>query len=239
LSSFRTSKPLRVGLLTDEPLRMEGLAGILEEQPRNGNAPLTPVFGAFEELLSDSTLSYLVVDLHSNSSGLETVEAIHRRRPDMRLIVIGPEKDDKLVLGLMLAGARAYLDQKANPRVARQAVDVVISGSIWAPRRLLSLLIDKLLSVHDASPVTHHPHLTDRERQVLELILSACPNREIARQLGIEESTVQAHVGRLLRKTGADNRIGLLMGGSNPALLESAEIRARRWDDRHREDSRQ
>jgi DNA-binding NarL/FixJ family response regulator len=228
-----------MGLLTDEPLCMEGLAGVFETHPSNRSAPLTPVFGDFEELLSDATLSYLVVDLHSNSSGMETVEAIRRRRPDMRLIVIGPERDDKQILGLILAGARAFLDQKANSRVVRQAIDVVISGSIWAPRRLLSMLIDKLLSVPAASPVTFRPHLTDRERQVLELILNACPNREIALQLGIEESTVQAHVGRLLRKTGADNRIGLLMNGSNPALLESAEIRARRRDDRHRDDSRQ
>ena len=239
MSSIHANEPLRVGLLTDEPLRMEGLLGVFEEQPNNGFAPLTPVFGDFEELLSDSTLTYLVVDLHSNSSGRDTVEAIRRRRPDMRLIVIGPEKDDKMVLGLILAGARAYLDQKANSRIARQALDVVISGSIWAPRRLLSLLIDKLLSATDASPVTHRPRLTDRERQVLELILNACPNREIARQLGIEESTVQAHVGRLMRKTGADNRIGLLMNASNPALLETAEVRARRRQERRQGDRRQ
>ena len=53
--------------------------------------------------------------------------------------------------------------------------------------------------------------MTDRERQVLEHILMARSNREIARQLGIEERTVKAHVGRLMRKTGADNRIELSM----------------------------
>jgi DNA-binding NarL/FixJ family response regulator len=218
---------------------MEGLLGVFEDQPSNGYAPLTPVFGDFEKLLSDSTLTNLIVDLYSNSSGLDTVEAIRRRRPDMCLIVIGPERDDKLVLGLILAGARAYLDQKANPQIVRKAIDEVLSGAIWAPRRILSLLIDKLKSFPDASPVTHRPHLTDRERQVLELILNACPNREIARRLGIEESTVQAHVGRLLRKTGADNRIGLLMNASNSALLETSEIRERRQTDRRQIDRRQ
>jgi DNA-binding NarL/FixJ family response regulator len=239
MSSNRIDEPIRVGLLTDEPLRMEGLIGIFDTKPGEDSAPISPVFGNFEELLSDLTLLYLIVDLHSNSSGLETVETIRRRRPDMRLIVIGPERDDKQILGFILAGARAYLDQKANQRIAHQALDVVVSGSIWAPRRLLSLLIDKLLSASDASPVTPRPRLTDRERQVLELILTACPNREIARQLGIEESTVQGHVGRLLRKTGADNRIGLLMSGSNPALLETAEIRGGHREERRQNDHRQ
>jgi DNA-binding NarL/FixJ family response regulator len=51
--------------------------------------------------------------------------------------------------------------------------------------------------------------LTVREQQVLDLILLARSNREIAQQLGIEERTVKAHVGRLMRKTGAENRIEL------------------------------
>ena len=54
---------------------------------------------------------------------------------------------------------------------------------------------------------------------MLELILMARSNREIARQLGIEERTVKAHVGRLMRKTGADNRIDLSMRALNRSLL--------------------
>ena len=87
------------------------------------------------------------------------------------------------------------------------AIEVVTGGSIWAPRRLLSKLIDRLLKVPDPAISHANPHLTDREKQVLDHILEARSNREIAQQLGIEERTVKAHVGRLMRKTGADNRI--------------------------------
>ena len=238
MSSIRTNEQIRVGLLTDEPLRMEGLNGIFDIVPGEDFVPLSPVFGEFEELLSDPKLLYLIVDLHSNSSGLDTVETIRRRRPDMRLIVIGPEGDDRLILGLIQAGVRAYLDLNAIQHMARKAIEEVTRGGIWAPRRLLSQLIDRLLAPSYIQTENIPPRLTDRERQVLELILTACPNREIARQLNIEESTVQAHVGRLLRKTGAVNRIGLLMGGSNPALLKPAEIRERRKEERRQSDPR-
>jgi len=67
---------------------------------------------------------------------------------------------------------------------------VVTGGSIWAPRRLLSKLIDRLLGTAETSPQNTPPHLTHRERQVLDLILQARSNREIARELGIEERTV-------------------------------------------------
>ncbi len=232
---IRSAGPIRMGVLTEEPIRREGLAEIFADGPGEGFAPLSPVFGKMEELLSDATLAFLVVDLSSFPGGVAMVETIRRRRPEMRLIVIGPEGNDKLILDLIMAGARAYLDLKAGPRIVRQAVEVVASGSIWAPRRLLSRLIDRLIGFSDTSLTNAPPHLTDRERQVLELILKAHSNREIAYELGIKENTVQALVGRLLRKTGADNRIDLLMrASSNPALLHAAGILDRRQGDRRR-----
>ncbi len=187
MSSIHNDEPIRVGVLTHEPLRMEGLASIFEERPGEGCAPLIPVFGGFEELLSDPTLLYLVVDLHAFSNGLETLDTIRRRRPEMRLIVIGPEGDDNLIMDLILAGVRAYLDLSVNPQMARKAIGEVINGAIWAPRRLLSQLIDHLLVASNASLTSAPPRLTDRERQVLDLILTARSNREIAKELGIEE----------------------------------------------------
>jgi len=234
MSSLRDNNPIRIGVLSDEPLRLEGLAGIFEEQPAEGLAPLAPVFGNLDELLSDRALTFLLVDLNALPGGARTVEAICRRRPGMRLIVIGPEGNEKLIMDLVRAGARAYLDLEASTRTVRQAIEEVTSGSIWAPRRLLSRLIDQLLAVSDASLANGPPRLTERELQVLELILSAQSNREIARKLGIEESTVEAHVGRLLRKTGADNRIDLLRRVSDPALLHSSGITDRRKGERRR-----
>ena len=200
---------------------------------------MIPVIGKMDQLLSDSTLEYMVVDLNSSSGNLWILDAIRLKRPKMRLIVIGPENDDNLVLESIMAGARAYLDLKASPRIVHQAVEAVTSGSIWAPRRLLSKLIDRLLKVPDSSLTNGNPHLTGRERQVLDLLLTARSNREIARQLGIEERTVKAHVGHLMRKTGADNRIELSMRALNASMVKGAGIDDRRQGDRRRGDRRQ
>jgi len=224
MRSIPNPEPIRVGVLTDEPIRNQGLASIFEYRPSKGYARLSPVFGSIEELLSDPTLGFLVVDLHALASAAETMAVIRRERPGIRLIVIGPEGNDGLVMKAILAGARAYLDLKADPEVVRHAIEVVTDGSIWAPRRLLSKLIDQLLGASEASHTNAPPHLTAREREVLELILGARSNREIASQLGIEERTVQAHVSRLLRKTGASNRIDLSMRALHHSLLPGAGI---------------
>ena len=238
MSLMHKSEPVRIGVLMDEPLRMEGTVSIFDEPPGEGFTPLLPVAGTLEELLSDRTLAFLVVDLHSSHASMKILDTISSRRPGLRLIVIGPEGDEELVLDSIKAGARAYLDAKASPRTVREAVEVVISGSIWAPRRLLSRLIDQLLGVPEAGFADAPLSFTERERQVLEQILTARSNREIARELGIEERTVQAHVGRLMRKTGADNRIDLLMRASNPELLKAAGIDEWRPATRQRGDRR-
>ena len=66
------------------------------------------------------------------------------------------------------------------------------------------------------------PHLTAREEQVLQLLLLARSNREIAGELGIEERTVKAHVGKLMRKIGAENRIELSMRALHGSYKQSS-----------------
>lgn len=240
MPSIRSQEPIHIGLVSDEPIRLEGLASVFEQPSHQQKPPLLPIPGSIDELLARPTIEYLVVDLHSSSGGLEILEDIRRTRPSLKLIVIGPEGNDELVLDSIVAGARAYLELTAGPETVRSAIEVVTSGSIWAPRRLLSKLIDRLLKVPDSSPVNNNPHLTDRERQVLDLILQARSNREIARHLGIEERTVKAHVGRLMRKAGADNRIELSMRVLNRPRASGAFFvdRRRHGERRHAPASR-
>jgi DNA-binding NarL/FixJ family response regulator len=219
MSRSLKSDLIRIGVVAGEPIRLAGLTSIFDLAAEQGQPQLLPVVGTLPELLADQTLGYLVFDLHGSLAGLEALDSVRRLRPMLKLIVIGPEGDDELVISSIVAGARGFLDLTAGPEEVRRAVNIVTSGSIWAPRRLLSRLIDRLLNIPDSSLTNPDPLLTAREQQVLKLILLARSNREIAAELGIEERTVKAYVGRLMKKTGADNRIKLSMSALNRSLL--------------------
>lgn len=220
-TSKRDPDSIRIGVVADEPIRVAGLASIFDQLGEEDQNQLIPVIGSLRELLELGDIEYIVIDLHSAIGGLEALEVVRRERPEIRSIVIGPDGDDELVLSAILAGARAYLGQSAGPDMVRRAIDVVTSGSIWAPRRLLCRVIDRLMKVPNQIQANRSQQLTKREKQVLELILGARSTREIASQLGIEQRTVKAYVGRLMRKTGADNRVQLSMAAlSRPFLPE-------------------
>jgi DNA-binding NarL/FixJ family response regulator len=227
----RTPATVRVGLVTDEPIRLEGLVSIFEQPPPGGSRFL-PVRGTVDELLSLPDLDCLIVGRSSSLGGLEILQKIRRVRPAIRQIVIGPLGNDELIQQSIIAGARAYLDLAAGPEVVLKAIEEVMTGDIWAPRRVLSRLIDRLLTISESNFPESIPHLTDREQEVLDLILLARSNREIADHLGIEERTVKAHVGRLMRKTGAENRIELSMRALNDPQMPGLGGADRRERDR-------
>jgi len=86
---------------------------------------------------------------------------------------------------------------------------MIHQGSVWAPRRVLSLFIERVTTspgrIFPAGRVT----FTDREKEVLELLVASRSNKQIGSALGITERTVKAHVAKLLRKVGVQNRIAL------------------------------
>ncbi len=199
-------KLTRVGIASEEPLRMAGFSSVFENQPF-----LVLSHATLDQHLMDRSLSFLILDLTSDHHWIETQYRVGRLRPDLRLIVLGPNTEDESIIRSILAGARAYLDPGSGPMAVRMAVKAVVGGTIWAPRIVLTALIDRLMQGHgipenrNESPT----ELSPRERQVLDLILVARSNREIAEELGIEERTVKAYVASLMRKNGVDNRVSL------------------------------
>jgi DNA-binding NarL/FixJ family response regulator len=207
--------PTRVALISTEPIRLAGLYSAFEDHPS-----ITLVVGELEVLLADHSLTFLILDAIYDSAWLELQALVRRLRPDMRQIVFGPPGNEELIQRTIGDGARAYLASNTGPPAVRKAVEAVIDGTIWAPRRVLSRLIDGLLSQGALKIPLVVPVFSPRERQVLDLIMTACSNREIAEELGIEERTVKAYVTSLMRKTGVGNRVSLSVNATQESMRE-------------------
>jgi len=194
---------LRVALLEPEPIRVQGFVALFQDHPR-----IEFVVFELAQFLEDKEFKLALIGLHGERLPLPLVGTIHGLRPDVKLVVMGPDADDEVILQAITAGAKAYLEASASPQQVEQAIMIVSQGSIWAPRRVLSIFVDRATKP-SRSAAPSLAHFTVRETEVLKLLVAARSNREIARSLGIEERTVKAHVAKLMRKVGVENRIAL------------------------------
>jgi DNA-binding NarL/FixJ family response regulator len=213
LEEERKDPPIRIGLLDFEPIRVAGFRSIFDEGSRV-EVVATDLQGA----LANRTLDMVLFGLQDPLASFEVLAKLKSQRPRLKLIVMGDNRDDETIINAIAAGAKGYLEETASPELVMQAIDVVQSGSIWAPRRVLSIFVDRMLN-SSARPVRrHNMRFTLREREVLKLLVAAHSNREIARSLGIEERTVKAYIARLMRKVGVENRIALSIHAASREL---------------------
>lgn len=190
----------RVGVVATDPMRLLGLRTMLEGT-RFDVVPLS-VPGA----LDDANLSLVLIDSECTGHPFQLISTFRQLRPQLRLIVLGNDTTHEHIQRVIGAGAKGYVTLTANEDEVRLAIETVRDGSVWAPRKVLSRLLDR---DQPSGAGAARPEFTAREREVLKLLRDGRPNREIAAMLGIDESTVKAHLGRLMRKVGVSNRIAL------------------------------
>jgi DNA-binding NarL/FixJ family response regulator len=192
----------RVGVVATDPLRVLGLKAIFRDVMQ-----LEIVHLSIPGALNDGDLCLVLIDAECTDHLFELVGTFRQVHPQLKLIVLGNDTSQDYIERVIGAGAKGYLPLTAQEADIRMAIEMVRDGSVWAPRKVLSRLLDSHRST--AKSPSSPPHFTPRERQVLNLLREGQPNREIALALGIDEGTVKAHIGRLLRKVGVNNRTAL------------------------------
>ncbi len=195
---------IRIAVVESDPLRFVGFRALFDSEPE-----FELVSASISDLPARENIDLVLLGSRSGQNLFDVMASLKAIRPDLRIIVTGAGADDETILKALAAGAKGYVDEAATPQEFVQAIRIVHQGSVWAPRRVLSIFIERVTSspgrIFPAGRVT----FTDREKEVLELLVAGRSNKEIGVALGIEERTVKAHVAKLMRKVGVQNRIAL------------------------------
>jgi DNA-binding NarL/FixJ family response regulator len=190
-----------------------GLVAILEETAGVRAAPLK-----LEDVCSSLDLDLVLLDMEESLDGiLHTITKIRRERPSLKPVVMGEPLAPEQIQAVIGAGAKGFLLRNAGVSEISMAIEIVLDGSIWAPRKVLAKLVEagtagaEFLAPAPAQQESIEQMIAGREREVLHLLMNGRSNREIAAAMGIEQATVKAHLGRMLRKTRAKNRVELTL----------------------------
>lgn len=203
----------QIGVVAADSLRSMGLVAILEETAGVEAFPLK-----LEEVCGAQNLDLVLLDLQEPLDGiLHTILRIRRERPALKPVVMGEPLTPDEIQAVIGAGAKGFLLRIAGVSEISMAIEIVLDGSIWAPRKVLARLVEagtagaEHLVPLPAPQESIEEMITGREREVLHLLMNGRSNREIAAAMGIEQATVKAHLGRMLRKTRAKNRVELTL----------------------------
>jgi len=141
--------------------------------------------------------------------GIAATALIARTAPDTRILVLTTFDLDEYAFGALDAGASGFLLKDAQRAELTSAIRAVHRGDTPLSPRITRVLLDRLAAQPPARPGIADPtgDLTDREREVFLAIGRGYTNSEISQQLFLSESTVKTHVGRVLAKVGARDRI--------------------------------
>ncbi len=207
---------IRIAVVESDPLRFIGFRALFETEK-----DLELVAASLDEVAKGDNIDLVLLGSRNGQNLFDIMAGLKASRPDLRIVVTGSGADDETILKALAAGAKGYVDEAASPAEFVQAIHIVNSGSVWAPRRVLSIFIERVTShpgrIFPAGPVS----FTDREKEVLELLVVGRSNKEIGAVLNIEERTVKAHVAKLMRKVGVQNRIALSVHAITHSLVTS------------------
>ena len=211
--SQRAKEPRRFGVVSTAPLRFLGLQSMFPEET------------SIEVVALDETtahavkrLTLLIIDASCTELLFELLAGFQKAQPLVRLLVVGVEDDPAYVERVIGAGAKGYVTHRASEAEIRMAIEIVLDGSVWAPRKVLARLIERGPVMQQRADLL--PILTPRERDVLRKLGAGSSNKEIAAEMSIDASAVKAHVGRLMRKVGVANRTALSVEAARLRLLE-------------------
>lgn len=208
-------KPLiRIAVVESDPLRFVGFRALFDSEPDFELNSST-----LQEITAERNIDLVLLGSRTGQNLFDQMASLKAARPDLKIIVTGAGMDEETILKAIASGAKGYVDEAAPASEFVQAIRVVNQGSVWAPRRVLSMFIERVTSspgrIFPAGRVT----FTDREKEVLEMLVAGRSNKEIGAALGIEERTVKAHVAKLMRKVGVQNRIALSVHAITHSLV--------------------
>jgi DNA-binding NarL/FixJ family response regulator len=206
--------PIRIAVVESDPLRVIGWSALFDSEP---DLELHAVTAA--ELATKSDIDLILLGGRGSQNVFDLMAGLKASRPDLRILVTGVGADDETILKTVAGGAKGYIDESATPAEFAQAIRTVHQGSVWAPRRVLSMFIERVSSSPGNIFPAGHVVFTDREKEVLELLVAGHANKEIGAALGIEERTVKSFVGKLMRKVGVENRVTLSVHAITHSLV--------------------
>lgn len=208
----KSKQPIRILLADDHPIFRDGLRKLLTSDDN-----LTIVGEASNgqeciQLLAKLKPDILLLDLRMpDKDGLAVLEEINFETMPTRVIILTATEDDRDVIRAMRLGARGVVLKQSATDLLVKSIHKVYSGEIWLDQHMTAEVMKAFAKSSEAGPRREKPLLSDREKEIVQLVAQGFRNKEIGEKLFISEQTVKNHLHNIFDKLGVSDRLELAL----------------------------
>ncbi len=211
---------IRVMLVDDHALFREGMRALLQSssdieivgEATNGKEAIEKVSQLSPEVvLMDIAMPVM--------GGVEATRRIRKDNPEIGVLVLTQYEDSEYILSMLKAGAKGYIAKTATATELVAAIRAVNKGESFLYPSATTALIKEYLT-RARGEQSEYERLTDREREILQLVAEGRPNQEIADRLFISVKTVLRHRTSIMEKLGFHNRTELIKYAISKGLID-------------------
>jgi DNA-binding NarL/FixJ family response regulator len=217
----KTKQAIRILVADDHAIFRDGLRKLLEAaddiqivgEASNG-LECTKMLGRLKP-------DILLLDLRMpEKDGLGVLEEVNFDSMPTRVIVLTAAEDDRDVVRAMRLGARGVVLKQSASDLLVKSIRKVFDGEIWLDNRMTAEVIDAFKKSAEAGQRREKPLLSDREKEIVQLVAQGFRNREIGEKLFISEQTVKNHLHNIFDKLGVSDRLELALYAIHHRLID-------------------
>jgi NarL family two-component system response regulator LiaR len=214
---------IRVLVVDDHPVVQQGLSGLIT--PRYGMTVVGQAKDGDEAVEKARSLrpDVILMDLiMPGKSGLEAIVEIRQENPEARILVLTSFGEEDRVSAAVRTGALGYLLKDSPPDELLHAIREVAKGNLFLPQDI-ALKFRQDLQHPKQDVASPEATLTERELEVLKLVVQGLSNKQIAARLVVSEVTVRYHISNILDRLHLDNRIQAAVYAVQKGLVSKDE----------------
>lgn len=205
--------PVKILIVEDHKLMRVGLKSLFEEFPEINIIGEAQSGKDALEMIRMSKPDVVLMDIGlPDMSGIEATKKILGQFEDVKVIMLTSHISEQEVLDSLAAGANAYVMKDINTEILVMVIRTVKEGALWLDPKIVPIIREKNSGIIPQKQLSRanfkaqHSNLTEREYEVLKLVVDGRSNSEIAKELTISEHTAKAHVCNIIQKMVVDDR---------------------------------
>ena len=204
---------IRILLADDHTIVRDGLRALLERQPDMEVVAEADDGRECVQLAAQHSPDVVMMDVAMpEMNGIEAARRIISDNPKTRVVMLSMHRDESYVLRSLKAGAKGYLLKDSPRDEVLAAIRAAAAGRPWLSAKVASLLREDYIRQLESRGLDDtYELLTDREREILQLLAEGKANKEVASVLFISPTTVETHRGHILQKLGLHSTADLIL----------------------------